>query len=63
MFPLMNEQNRKRLQRFKLVIKYFNEHVDKVGRSKAMADYSKVFNTHNSGLRINRFLNHVHLIK
>ena len=63
MFPLMNEQNRKRLQCFKLVIKYFNDHVEKVGRTKTMIDYSKVFNNQKSGLNINRFLNNVELIK
>ena len=63
MFPLMVPQHRKRLQRFNLVIKYFNKHVDKVGRTKVLADYTKVFNNQNSGLTINRFLKHVHLIK
>ena len=32
-------------------------------RTKALVDYSKVFNNQNSGLTINRFLKHVHLIK
>ena len=63
MFPLMVKQHRKRLQRFNLVISYFNDHVDKVGRTKALDDYSKVFNNQSSGLKINRFLNHIHLIK
>ena len=63
MFPLMVPQYRKRLQRFNLVITYFNKHVDKVGRTKVLADYTKVFNNQNSGLTINRFLKHVHLIK
>ena len=53
----------KRLQRFNLVISCFNDHVDKVGRTKALADYSKVFNNQSSGLMINRFLNHIDLIK
>ena len=52
MFPLKVPQHRKRLQRFHLVITYFDEHVDKVGRTKALADCSKVFNSQN-----------VHLIK
>ena len=63
MFPLMVNQHRKRLQRFNLVISHFNDHVDKVERTKALADYSKVFNNQSSGLMINRFLNHIHLIK
>ena len=63
MFPLMLTQHRKRLQRFNLVISCFNGHVDKVGRTKALADYSKVFNNQSSGLMINHFFNHIHLIK
>ena len=59
----MVTQHRKRLQRFNLVISCFNEHVDKVGRTKALAGYSKVFNSQSSGLTVNRFLKHVHLIK
>ena len=63
MFPLIVTQHRKRSQRFILVISCFNEHVDKVGKTKVLADYSKVFNNQSSGLMINRFLKHVHLIK
>ena len=63
MFPLMVPQQRKRLQRFNLVIRCFNEHVDKVGRTKSLADYSKVFNNQSSGLMIIQFLKHAHLIK
>ena len=63
MFFQMDQPNKKRLQLFNLVIKYFNDHVEKVGRTKTMIDYSKVFNERKSGLMINRFLKHVKLIK
>ena len=63
MFPQIDEPNKKRLQRFNLIIKYFNDHIEKFGRRKAMVDYSKVFNEQKSGLMINRFLKHVKLIK
>ena len=63
MFSQMDQLNKKRLQRFNLVIKYFNDNVEKFVRTKAMIDYSKVFNNQKNGLIINRFLNHIKLIK